>query len=295
MEKTVNLSQLFSTQQMKILGKPIADQILRQCYNHHKTTSKLVIIQVGSHKPSTVYIKKKLEAFHQCGLICEHKLVKETITQKDLLAIIEALNQDPSVGGILLQLPVPNHLDSQRLIHSIHPSKDVDCLTPKNLGDFYTSPLEKLSPPTAQAIIAILDHLELNTTSKTVTLLGKGRLVGKPVSLMLCEKKHTVTVCNHLTPRKQIQRSLEQSDIVISATGQHQIVPVNWLPQNATVIDVGLSKQANGKLSGDILTDDALAHGVKHITPWIGGIGPVTVACLIRNFTTLLSINSPHD
>lgn len=273
---------------MLIHGHQVAHQLLSSLPLHtlsgHPPT--LRIFQVGDHAPSKIYIRNKIQACKRAGLIAKVSHFPEDTQTSTLLDAIKRANHCTHTHGILLQLPLPNHLDQHTIVAGISPDKDVDCLSPLRVWQFYNQPHLQLTPPTALAVLKIIQHLNIDLSGKRVTILGHGLLVGKPVSLLLAAHGATVTVCHQASCKQDIEHRVESAEILILATGCPQVIPSHFIPSTCVVIDVGISRREDGSICGDIY-EKHLEDNVKAITPVPGGVGPVTVACLIHNVIKL--------
>lgn len=242
---------------------------------------KLVIILVGEDPASLSYIKQKRKAADRAGLLYQQINYPTDVTEAEILHKIEELNQDLDTHGILVQLPLPDHIDIPKVLKAISPRKDVDGFHAYNVGKmFLSSEFENLVPCTPKGIIRMLDHYDIDVKGMDVTVIGHSNIVGKPMAVMLMNRNATVTVCHIDT--KDLKANTLRSDVVISATGVAGLVKADMIKEGAVVIDVGCTKGADGKLCGDV-DFDAVEKKASYITPVPGGVGPMTVACLIEN------------
>jgi methylenetetrahydrofolate dehydrogenase (NADP+)/methenyltetrahydrofolate cyclohydrolase len=264
---------------MKIIdGKALRDKILSELKDKiEKENLKpiLAIIQVGENEASGRYIKQKLLAAETIGAKVELINFPENISQKEIEAKIENLNSDKQVSGIIVQLPVPDTLDSTKLIELISPEKDVDGLTANSL----------FKPATPSGVMRMLEEYKVPIKGKTVVVLGRSKLVGGPLKQMLEEKDAEVIQIHSQTP-KPIDSLVAQGDIVISAVGQSKLVTADMIKEGAVVIDVGMNRDSEtGKLVGDVDFEN-VSKKASLITPVPGGVGPMTVAMLMTNLVT---------
>jgi len=273
---------------MLVPGKPIADTIITTVQSQWQSlpTStrppKLCVIQVGSDDASSIYIRNKIRACHTVGFLAEHLVFSDRITMSSLLSCIDKLNQDQTVDGILLQLPLPKHLDAAKALAKIDPWKDVDAITPHHLGLLvHNKPL--IYPCTTAATLQILQHLALDPAGKQVVMVGASTIVGKPTALALLNLQATVTVCHART--LNLAHAISQADILITAIGKPDVIQSSWLSQHTVVIDIGINRK-DGQVVGDLSTHEAEPY-CHAITPVPGGVGPVTVACLLANLFLL--------
>ena len=238
---------------------------------------KLVVIQVGDDYASSVYVKNKEKLCNELGILFEH-LKYDSITENDLILKIEELNNDKSVTGILLQLPLPLDIDESRVIDAISPLKDVDGLTSKNIGNLFAGN-DGLVSCTALGIMEILKSIDVCFESANVVIVGRSKLVGIPLMGLLLEKNATVSVCHSKT--KNLKDITSRADIVIVAVHQKKFLTSDYVKDGAVVIDVGINRE-KGKIYGDCAFDE-LIHKCKYITPVPGGVGPLTVIMLVSN------------
>jgi len=243
----------------------------------------LAVVLVGEHPPSAAYVRSKAKATVEAGMESfEHKLPAD-ISQGQLMALVDELNADPAVDGILVQLPLPAHIDETAIILRIHPDKDVDGFHPMNAGRLAVG-LEALVPCTPLGCLMLLRHELGNLSGMEAIVVGRSNIVGKPMAQLLIKESCTVTVAHSRT--RDLPSAVQRSDIVVAAVGRPELIRGNWLKQGATVIDVGQERvdQPDGtkKLLGDVAFDEAL-QVAGAITPVPGGVGPMTIACLLRN------------
>ncbi len=253
---------------------------------------KLVIILVGDNPASLSYIRGKTKASETVGIVAElrHYPSGEMTTEK-LIDTIHELNNDPKVHGILVQLPLPNHIQVPLVMKAIAPQKDVDGFTAYNLGKMFLSKeFEELVPCTPMGVIRILEYYSLDIVGKEVVMVGASNLVGKPLSVMLMNRKATVTICHSKT--KDLASHTQKADILIVAVGRARFITADMVKSGAVVIDVGINKDENGKIVGDV-DFGAVAEKSSYITPVPGGCGPMTIACLIEN--VLKAVSKQHQ
>lgn len=263
-----------------INGKEIREalkQELQDKINKISESLKLVVIQVGDDPASNIYIKNKKKLCEELGILCEHKKFLE-ITEQDLIQEIDNLNNDKTVTGILVQLPLPPEIDETKIIEKISPLKDVDGLTSQNMGKLFTGN-KALVPCTALGIIKMLEYLNIDLQGLNVTVVGRSKLVGLPLIALLLNKNCTVTVCHSKT--KNLPEKTKKADALIVAVGQKKLITKDYVKDDAIVIDVGINRYQN-KLYGDCNFNELLPK-CKYITPVPGGVGPLTVIMLINN------------
>ncbi|AUB31206.1 bifunctional 5,10-methylenetetrahydrofolate dehydrogenase/5,10-methenyltetrahydrofolate cyclohydrolase [Spiroplasma floricola] len=243
-----------------------------------KRKPKLIIIQIGNNLASNKYIKNKLKACQKVGIIGELKKFDENISEKNLKKEIEKINKDLLVDGLIVQLPLPSHIDEKEITNFISPLKDVDGFNALTLGNIMLNN-SKIYPATPLGILKLLEWKNIDLSGKNVVIIGRSNIVGKPLTNMLINKSATVTTCN--TKTKKIEEVCKKADILISAAGAANLVTKKFVNKNMIVIDVG-ANFLNGKYSGDVKFDE-VSKIVKYITPVPGGVGPMTIACLLQN------------
>ena len=242
----------------------------------------LAVILVGENPASKVYVAGKEKDCAECGIRSfPHKLPAET-AQEELLALIEKLNNDPDVDGILCQLPLPEHLDEEAVIHAIRPDKDVDCFHPFNVGRMVIGRPVFL-PCTPAGVMEMLREYDIPVRGKRCVVLGRSNIVGKPMGMLLTQADGTVTICHSRT--EDLASITRQADILVSAIGKTRFVTADMVKEGAVVIDVAMNRDENGKLCGDV-DFAAVEPRAFYITPVPGGVGPMTRAMLMENILT---------
>lgn len=246
-------------------------------------TPGLAVVLTGEHPPSAAYVRSKAKATREAGMESfEHKLPAD-ISQEDLIALVDRLNADDSVDGILVQLPLPKHIDEQAVLTRVDPDKDVDGFHPVNVGRLSIG-LQSLVPCTPLGCLMLLQHELGDLTGLDAIVVGRSNIVGKPMAQLLLQANCTVTIAHSRT--RDLTAAVRRSDVVVAAVGRPALVRGSWLKPGATVIDVGQERveQPDGtrKLIGDVAFDEAL-EVAGAITPVPGGVGPMTIACLLRN------------
>jgi methylenetetrahydrofolate dehydrogenase (NADP+)/methenyltetrahydrofolate cyclohydrolase len=275
---------------MILNGKIVADTIKQQLKEEidnavasGRRRPRLVIISVGDDPASKVYVRNKMRAAEECGIDALHKQFGAEAFCLTVCRYISALNLAEDVDGIMVQLPLPSHLDERAIIDTIDPAKDVDGLTTTNIGRL-RSGQPCIKPCTAAGIIDLLDYYNIELDHQDVTIIGRSNIVGKPLADMMMERGATVTQCHSHT--RSLEDALEFADIVVSAVGKPKFLdhkPLSFW--TGTIIDVGINRDENGKLCGDVDYDDIIEHRMDtiNITPVPGGVGPMTVAELMKN------------
>jgi len=239
----------------------------------------LAVILVGNDPASEVYVRNKRAACEAAGLASHHHHLPATTPQADLLALIETLNADPTVDGILVQLPLPPHMDSEAVIERIDPAKDVDGFHPYNMGRLALR-LPLLRPCTPRGIMALLATTGVDLRGCRAAVVGASNIVGRPVALELLLAGATVTVCHRFT--RDLQARVGDAEILVAAVGKPHLIPGAWVRPGAIVIDVGINRLPDGRLVGDV-EPDAARERAAWMTPVPGGVGPMTVAMLLQN------------
>lgn len=263
------------------LAKEIKADVSRKIEEHLKEGKRppcLVTILVGDDPASKVYVANKEKACNSVGIINDTIKLPEYTTEKDLLRVIDFYNEDITVDGILVQLPLPAHINSDVIIKAINPDKDVDCFHPANVANLWLGK-DGIKPCTPQGIIDLLDYGNIDLRGKHVVVLGRSNIVGLPVAKMCLDRNATVTVCHSKT--KDLKEITRTADVLIVAIGKPKFINNSHLKPGAVVIDVGINK-VDGKLCGDV-DYDSIQLKASYATPVPGGVGPMTIACLLKN------------
>jgi methylenetetrahydrofolate dehydrogenase (NADP+)/methenyltetrahydrofolate cyclohydrolase len=283
-----------------INGKIIAQNLrnsLKEEINHLKNKYNkvpgLAVVQVGDVAASSVYVKAKTKSANEVGIeVFDHHLDENT-TQNKLLELVNELNNQENVNGILVQLPLPNHINEQAILDSINPSKDADGFHPLNVGKLSIASHNDenlLIPCTPYGCLLMLRGLEIDLKGKNAVVIGRSNIVGKPMAQLLIKESCTVTVAHSKT--KNLPDVCKNADIIIAAVGRPKMVKGNWIKDGAIVIDVGINRieiEIDGELKNKLVGDVDYSEVEKlasAITPVPGGVGPMTIACLLRNTTT---------
>lgn len=270
----------------KILkGKLIAEWIealARYNIKHIDDEVTLAVVQVGNNQASNTYIKNKEKACERCGINAITEKFDDDITQEELIEYIRHLNGNNDVTGILVQLPLPNHIDEEAVLQEIWPKKDVDGFTYWNAGKLYTSKHNenRLLPCTAAGIVHLLEDYDIQIEGKNCVVVGRSNIVGKPTASLLLDKNGTVTVCHSKT--KNLKDICKHADILVCAIGMPKFFTKEYVKEGAVVMDVGINRDEDGKLCGDVDFDDVI-DVASAITPVPGGCGVLTVAELMLN------------
>jgi methylenetetrahydrofolate dehydrogenase (NADP+) / methenyltetrahydrofolate cyclohydrolase len=237
----------------------------------------LATILVGDDPASDIYIRYKHRAADEVGIEAIDNRLPATTPEADVLELVEELNNETAVDGILVQTPLPDHIDEARVMRTIEPIKDVDGLNPFSAGQLYLGQ-QTLAPATPLGVMQLLEEYEIPTTGARAVVVGRSALVGKPLSMLLLQANATVTICHSRT--QDLARHTRDADILVAAAGSPRLVTVDMVKQGAAVIDVGITRTPEG-LMGDV--DPAVADVAAFLTPVPGGVGPMTIAALLRN------------
>ena len=260
-------------------GPPLAARIRAEVAAEVEELGRLglVTLQVGEDPASTIYLRRKHEAAQEAGIESEDRKLPEQISEEELLGILADLNADEEVDGILVQLPLPDHLDEARVIREISPVKDVDGLHPFNAGELYLG-RPTLVPATPLGIMALLAEHRIHLEGANAVVVGRSDIVGKPVAHLLLQSNATVTICHSRT--SDLPRHTLEADVLVVAVGSAEFITADMIKQGSAVVDVGINRTENG-LVGDV--DPDAADHAAFLTPVPGGVGPMTIAMLLRN------------
>ena len=279
----------------KVIAQNLRNELKKEIDSLKIKTGKvpgLAVVQVGDVAASSVYVKAKTKSAIEVGIeVIDHHLPEET-TEQELLKIVDNLNNQNNVNGILVQLPLPKHIDEQLVLDSIHPDKDADGFHPLNVGKLSIASHNDeslLIPCTPYGCLIMLKGLGVDLSGKDAVVIGRSNIVGKPMAQLLLKESCTVTIAHSRT--KNIEEICKKADIVIAAVGRPKMVKGDWIKKGAIVIDVGINRiaievegETKNKLVGDVDFDEA-SKNTSAITPVPGGVGPMTIACLLRNTT----------
>ena len=266
----------------KKISQEIRSDIAHQCAQLKKEkgiTPGLAVVLVGDHEASKIYVRHKEKACHDVGFYTIQHTLSKDITQKELLKLIDKLNHDPKIHGILVQLPLPQGLDEEAVIEAISPHKDVDGFHPLNMGHLLIGkPGFKSCTPFG--LMKLLEAIHYDLKGKNVTIVGRSNIVGKPAAILMMQKHATITICHSRT--HDLSEKVRQADVVVAAIGKAHLIKGDWIKPGAVVLDVGMNRLDNGKLVGDVDFEAASARA-SYITPVPGGVGPMTITMLLWN------------
>lgn len=248
----------------------------------------LAVILVGEDSASKIYVKNKKRCCDELGIFSEEFYFPEDTSEKEIIDLIEKLNQDKKINGILVQLPLPSHINQKNITESILPEKDVDAFHSSTIGNLLTNHT-KLLPCTPAGIIEIFHRENISLVGKHCVIIGRSNIVGKPLAFMLINEDATVTICHSKT--KNLSEICKNADIIVCAVGKAKFLKRNMIKEGAVIIDVGINRDKNEKICGDIDFDD-VKNIASAITPVPGGVGPMTIAMLMKNTITATKIQN---
>jgi len=243
-----------------------------------KKVPGLSVILIGDFTPSQIYVKNKEKNSKEVGINSEVIKYPKDITEQEILNKIKELNNNPEVSGILVQLPLPKHINKEKIINAIHPKKDVDGFNPINVGNL-ASGYDAIIPCTPLGCLHLIKKIEKNLTGKHAVIIGRSNLNGKPMAQLLLRENCTVTIVHSKT--KDLKAECQKADILVAAVGKANLVKGDWVKKDSIIIDVGINK-VEEKIFGDV-DFESVKEKVKAITPVPGGVGPMTIACLLKN------------
>jgi len=271
---------------VKIDGKAFSQVILEKIREEHNQLKEkygkqagLAVVIVGNNPASQVYVRNKMKACENVGFYSENIELDENISEKELLQEIDKLNKNDRINGILVQLPLPSHINELKIIDSISPEKDVDGFHVANIGKMVIGDETGFISCTPYGIMQLLEEYKIEIAGKDAVIIGRSNIVGKPMALMLIQKGATVQVCNSRT--KDLRKKLNDADIIIVAAGVPKLLKKEDVKEGAVVIDVGINR-VDGKICGDVDYEEVVERA-SYITPVPGGVGPMTIASLIKN------------
>ncbi len=271
---------------MVIDGRAVARQVreevrveVERLRNDHGVTPGLGVVLVGDDPASRIYVRNKEKACAEAGIRSVEHLLPATVPEHELIALVGRLNEDPAIHGILVQLPLPDSMASDRVLRAVSPDKDVDGFHPVNQG-LLLSGGEGFEPCTPLGIMKLLDSVGCELRGKSAVVVGRSNIVGKPVALMLLARHATVTLCHSRTA--DLDREVGRADVLVAAVGRAHAIRGGWIKPGAVVIDVGINRTSAGKLAGDV-EFDAARDRASWISPVPGGVGPMTISMLLSN------------
>ncbi|AZZ97334.1 bifunctional methylenetetrahydrofolate dehydrogenase/methenyltetrahydrofolate cyclohydrolase FolD [Pseudoalteromonas sp. R3] len=276
----------------KVIAKQVRSTVANRVaarINQGLRAPGLAVVLVGQDPASQVYVGSKRKACEEVGFVSKSYDLPADTSEEQLLELVDSLNQDPSVDGILVQLPLPDGLDAEKVLERIHPHKDVDGFHPYNVGRL-AQRMPALRPCTPKGIITLLDSTGVRYKGMHAVVVGASNIVGRPMSLELLLAGCTTTVCHKFT--QDLEAHVRRADLLVVAVGKPEFIPGDWIKEGAIVIDVGINRLESGKLVGDVQYDVA-EQRASFITPVPGGVGPMTVASLIEN--TLEACENYHS
>lgn len=269
----------------KVVAAAVRGRIRTEVEAFVQTTGKrpgLAVIIVGEDPASQVYVRNKKRGCEEVGMHSEEYALPMETTEEELLALIDKLNNDSQIHGILVQLPLPAHLDAEKVILAIDPEKDVDAFHPQNVGKIMIGNFSFL-PCTPAGVMELLKHYQIDLCGKSCVIIGRSNIVGKPQAMLMLKENATVTICHSKT--KNLAEITKNADILVAAIGKAGFVTADMVKEGAVVVDVGINRTADGKLCGDVDFETVRAKA-SYITPVPGGVGPMTITMLLENTLT---------
>lgn len=274
----------------KAVSQSVKDRIKEQAAQlkeKYGVTAGLAVIIVGDDPASRIYVNNKKKACEYVGFDSYEYALPEETTESELLELVNKLNNDDRIDGILCQLPLPKHIDENVIINNIAPNKDVDAFHPVNVGKIMIGDYNFL-PCTPAGVMELIASTGVDVKGKECVVVGRSNIVGKPMSMLLLHKSGTVTICHSKT--KDLKAECKRADILVAAVGVPNLIKGDMIKEGAVVIDVGMNRLENGKLCGDVEFETA-SKVAGHITPVPGGVGPMTIAMLMQNTLTAAKVN----
>ncbi|PAF49135.1 bifunctional methylenetetrahydrofolate dehydrogenase/methenyltetrahydrofolate cyclohydrolase [Helicobacter sp. 12S02232-10] len=267
------------------LAEIIEKQIIAQTdlFRGQKVVPTLAVILVGEDPASCAYVNMKVKACERCGVVCVAKKLPQEITQEELLKIIKNFNDDFEIDGILVQLPLPKHIETKSVLEAIDPQKDVDGFHPFNIGRVFAG-IDAFKPATPMGVMSLLENYRIPLKGKNVAIIGASNIVGKPLASLMLNAGATVSICHIMT--KDVGFFTRNADIVCVGVGKPRLICADMVCEGSVVIDIGINRLENGKLVGDV-DFEAVSKKAAFITPVPGGVGPMTIVSLLQN--TLLA------
>lgn len=273
----------------KAISKQVREEIAAEVVQYKEkygTAPGLAVIIVGSDPASQVYVRNKKRACEEVGFYSVGYELPESTTQEELIALVEKLNNDDKIHGILVQLPLPKHLDETEVLLKIRPEKDVDAFHPYNVGKIIIGNHDLL-PCTPAGVMVLLEKSGIDVSGKKCVVIGRSNIVGKPMAMLLLHANGTVTICHSRT--KDLAEICREADILVASIGKPEFVRGDMVKEGAVVVDVGINRLENGKLVGDVCFSE-VEPKAAYITPVPGGVGPMTITMLLKNTLTAASI-----
>lgn len=265
-----------------LIAEQIQEHVSQRIKNYlaeGKRAPGLAVVLLGETPASAIYVKRKLAACEKVGIISQHHLLPASTRQTELIKLVDKLNNDPTIDGILIQLPLPEHIATQSVLEQIRMDKDVDGFNPYNLGRL-AQKHPRLRPCTPAGIMTLLESISVDLKGMEATVVGVSNIVGRPMVLELLMKGCTVTACHRFT--RDLKKAVENADLLVVAAGHPGLIKGDWIKPGTIVIDVGMNRMDNGQLIGDVEFEGAKQRA-SFITPVPGGVGPMTVATLLSN------------
>lgn len=273
----------------KAISMAIKDELKEKVAEYKKQGVKitLAVVKVGNDPASAVYVRNKEKACEYVGIASRTLALSEETTEEELLKVVKELNEDKAVNGILVQLPLPKHIDESKVLLAIDSNKDVDGFHPVNVGKMVIGE-ETFLPCTPAGIIEMLKRTDIEISGKECVVIGRSNIVGKPMSMLMLKENATVTIAHSRT--KDLKEVTKRADILIAAIGKAKFVTADYVKEGAVIIDVGMDRDENGKLCGDV-DFDSVSQVASAITPVPGGVGPMTVTMLLVNCLRSVELN----
>ncbi|MBR4102301.1 MAG: bifunctional methylenetetrahydrofolate dehydrogenase/methenyltetrahydrofolate cyclohydrolase FolD [Oscillospiraceae bacterium] len=278
----------------KAVSAKVKEQVREEAqalFEKHGVKTGLAVVIVGNDPASRVYVNNKKKACEAVGFASYEYALPEETTQEELLELVDTLNNNPKVNGILVQLPVPKHIDDKAIINAISPEKDVDAFHPENVGRIMIGDYAFL-PCTPAGVMELIDSTGVEIAGKKCVVIGRSNIVGKPMAMLLLHRSGTVTICHSRT--QDLPAVTREADILVAAVGRANFVTADMVKEGAVVIDVGINRLDNGKLCGDV-DFEAVEPKASWITPVPGGAGPMTIAMLMKNTLTAMKKQNGLD
>jgi len=269
-------------------GKKVAEKIrneLKEKIKELDVKPGLAVVLVGDDPASQIYVNMKEKKCNEVGIYSKKILLEKSIDEVSLLNVVDELNQDQKIHGMLVQLPLPKHIPEQLIINAILPHKDADGFNPINMGNLLTGD-NAIVPATPKGVLKLLDSTGVNLEGKHAVVVGRSNIVGKPISILLQQRNATVTMCH--SKSKPLEKYTKEADVLIVAAGKPKLINGKMVKKGAVVIDVGTNR-VDGKLVGDV-DFDSVKQVASHISPVPGGVGPMTIACLLENTLECLEL-----